>query len=104
MPGSGPDFDRYPARFAFLEAMACGVPVVGARCEDEDERRLDGALLARQVDPHDSEAIARAIAEALALAKAIPSGLERFGYPSFEARWHKILGEILHARQFGASA
>jgi len=95
MPGSGPDFDRYPARFAFLEAMACGVPVVGARCEDEEERVLDGALLARQVDPHDSEAIARSLAEALAMPKATPPGLGRFGYPSFEARWHKILNEIL---------
>jgi phosphatidylinositol alpha-1,6-mannosyltransferase len=95
MPGSGPDFDRYPLRFAFLEAMACGVPVVGARCEDAEERRLDGALLARQVDPHDAGATARALAEALAMPKAIPLGLERFGYPAFEVRWHKILDEIL---------
>jgi glycosyltransferase involved in cell wall biosynthesis len=98
MPGSGPDFDRYPLRFAFLEAMACGVPVVGARCEDDEERALDGALLARQVDPHDVDATARAIAEALAIPKAIPPGLERFGYLAFEARWHKILDEILAGR------
>jgi len=99
MPGSGPDFDRYPLRFAFLEAMACGVPVVGARCEDDEERALDGALLARQVDPRDADATARALAEALAIPKAIPPGLERFGYPPFEARWHHILDEILAAKR-----
>ncbi len=95
MPGSGPQFDRYPLRFGFLEAMACGVPVVGARCEDEDERVVDGALLAHQVDPHDSDAIARAIIHALSLPKAVPPGLQRFGYPSFEARWHRIVDEIV---------
>jgi glycosyltransferase involved in cell wall biosynthesis len=96
MPGSGPDFDRYPLRFAFLEAMACGVPVVGARCEDPRERATDGSLLTRQVDPHDSTAIAQALTETLAMPKAIPAGLQHFGYASFEARWHRILDEILH--------
>ncbi|MDP9034301.1 MAG: glycosyltransferase family 4 protein, partial [Myxococcota bacterium] len=95
MPGSGPSFDRYPLRFAFLEAMACGVPVVGSRCEDDEERLLDGSLLAHQVDPYDSEAIASAITEALSRPKAVPPGLERFGYPAFEARWHGMIDQIL---------
>jgi phosphatidylinositol alpha-1,6-mannosyltransferase len=98
MPGSGPDFDRYPLRFAFLEAMACGIPVVGATPEDPEEAALDGALLARQVDPHDSSAIARALVEALAMPKAIPAGLERFGYASFEKRTHAIVDELLGGR------
>ena len=98
MPGSGPTFDRYPLRFVFLEAMACGVPVVGARCEDEAERAADGALLAAQVDPHDSKAIAEAILGALKMPKRVPPGLERFGYASFEQRCHGILDQIFAAR------
>jgi glycosyltransferase involved in cell wall biosynthesis len=95
MPGSGPDFDRYPLRFAFLEAMACGVPVIGAMCEDDDERKVDGALLARQVDPHEPEAIARAVIDGLGMPRVIPPGLGRFGYPSFERRLHVILDEVV---------
>jgi phosphatidylinositol alpha-1,6-mannosyltransferase len=98
MPGSGPSFDRYPLRFAFLEAMACGIPVVGPRCEDEEERTGDGALLAGQVDPHDSEAIARAIVHAMGLPKKVPPGLERFGYPAFEKRWHETFDDIVLGR------
>jgi len=94
MPGSGPDFDRYPARFAFLEAMACGIPVVGAACEDEEERRVDGALLARQVDPNDPDAIAKGVLETLSMPRAVPAGLERFGYASFERRLHRIVDEV----------
>jgi glycosyltransferase involved in cell wall biosynthesis len=95
MPGSGPDFDRYPLRFAFLEAMACGVPVIGALCEDDDERTVDGALLARQVDPRNPEAIARAILDGLGTPKVIPPGLDRFGYRSFERRLHGIVDDVL---------
>jgi glycosyltransferase involved in cell wall biosynthesis len=106
MPGSGSDFDRYPLRFGFLEAMACGIPVVGAVCEDEEERRADGGLLARQVDPHDSRAIAQGILEALAMPKAIPAGLERFGFPAFERRLHAVVDEIMARarRSSGSSA
>ena len=95
MPGTGPDFDRYPLRFAFLEAMACGIPVVGATPEDPDEAAVDGALLARQIDPGDTDAVARALVEALALPKAIPPGLARFGYESFERRAHAIVDDLL---------
>jgi glycosyltransferase involved in cell wall biosynthesis len=98
MPGTGPDFDRYPLRFGFLEAMACGVPVVGARPEDPEEQAIDGALLARQVDPNDTDAIARAIVETLAMPKAIPRGLDKFGYGPFEQRAHAIVDQLARLR------
>jgi len=37
MPGSNRLFDHYPFRFAFLEPLACGVPVVGSCLEDSSE-------------------------------------------------------------------
>lgn len=104
MPGSGPDFDRYPLRFVFLEAMACGVPVVGAVPEDPEERVTDGALLARQVDPDDPDAIARGVVEALSMPKAVPAGLERFGYPAFESRLHAIVDEAMSSARPTARA
>jgi glycosyltransferase involved in cell wall biosynthesis len=98
MPGTGPEFDRYPLRFGFLEAMACGVPVVGARPEDLEEQAIDGALLARQVDPNDGDAIARAIIDTLALPKSVPAGLDNFGYGPFEQRTHAIVDELTQLR------
>jgi phosphatidylinositol alpha-1,6-mannosyltransferase len=98
MPGSGKNFDRYPLRFVFLEAMACGVPVVGARPEDPEEREADGALLSHQVDPFNVDEIARGIIGALSLSKTIPPGLRRFEFASFEGRLHKIIDDVLTAR------
>jgi phosphatidylinositol alpha-1,6-mannosyltransferase len=103
MPGTGPDFDRYPLRFGFLEAMACGIPVVGAVCENAEERETDGALLAEQVDPHDTQAIARAVVTTLSRPKRIPPGLEKFGYPSFERRLHAIVDDVLARGRTGAA-
>jgi phosphatidylinositol alpha-1,6-mannosyltransferase len=98
MPGSGSAFDRYPLRFVFLEAMACGVPVIGARCEDDEERLTDGALLTEQVDPTDSRAIAEAIVRTVDKPKVVPVGLERFSYAAFEKRFHGIFDDILATR------
>jgi len=96
MPGSGPGFDRYPLRFVFLEAMACGVPVVGCRPESEHESQNDGALLAEQVDPHDPDDIVRGILAALKNSKReVPKSIERYAYPEFQRRLHGIIEEIM---------
>jgi glycosyltransferase involved in cell wall biosynthesis len=99
MPGTGPDFDRYPLRFVFLEAMACGVDVVGCRPEDEQEARVDGALLSQMVDPRSPDDIVRGILTALSTRKGrIPEGLARFAFPEFQKRLHAIADKVMERR------
>ncbi|MBT5303801.1 MAG: glycosyltransferase family 4 protein, partial [Candidatus Scalindua sp.] len=62
MPGSNPIFDRYPFRFVFLEALACGVPVVGCKLEDESEANdADAKALIIQVAPENKQSIINGI-------------------------------------------
>jgi glycosyltransferase involved in cell wall biosynthesis len=96
MPGSNPLFDRYPYRFVFLEALACGVPVVGCKLEDPWDRNDPESRLIIQVDPRNKEEIIEGILTALSLPeKTIPPGLERFYYARFETNFHKIVLDIL---------
>jgi glycosyltransferase involved in cell wall biosynthesis len=96
MPGSNPLFDTYPFRFAFLEALACGVPVVGPRFADSWEpSEPDAQGLIIQVDPLDTTAIVSAILSALNNSKrVINSAVPKFYYGAFEKRVHKILAEV----------
>src|SRR5258706_11372365 len=48
----------------FLEAMACGVPVIGSKVNGSREALLDGQL-GRLVDPNVPEQLAKAISEVL---------------------------------------
>jgi len=99
MPGTGPEFDRYPLRFVFLEAMACGVPVVGCRPEYEEEARDDGALLAEMVDPDNPDDVLRGILSVLSKReRSIPAGLERFAFPEFQRRLHAIVDHVSKGR------
>lgn len=80
MPGRGEGFG-----FVFLEALACGVPVVGSRLDGSREA-LRGGLLGELVDPTDGEAIRQGILRALAKPKCIPEDLDYFAWPAFAAR------------------
>jgi glycosyltransferase involved in cell wall biosynthesis len=100
MPGSDPLFDRYPYRFAFLEALACGIPVVGSQLDDPSERDdPDAKALLVQVDAHDGRAIRRGILDALTRrGRGIHPLLHKFGYDAFESRAHAILTDVLQSR------
>jgi glycosyltransferase involved in cell wall biosynthesis len=80
MPGRGEGFG-----FVFLEALACGVPVVGSLIDGSREALRDG-LLGELVDPTDPTSIQRGILAALAKPKGIPDGLSYFCWPAFAQR------------------
>lgn len=98
MPGSDPDyFDRYPYRFAFLEPLACGVPVVGSEFDCPSEREDPVAQqLVIQVNPNDSSDIKRGILQALAKRRPeVDPYMSLFTYDAFETKTHAILREVL---------
>ena len=80
MPGRGEGFG-----FVFLEALACGVPVVGSKVDGSREALRDG-MLGELVDPADPASIRQGILTALSRPKGIPEGLSYFAWPAFSSR------------------
>jgi len=80
MPGRGEGFG-----FVFLEALACGLPVVGSKVDGSREALRDG-MLGELVDPVDPASIRQGILAALSRPKGIPEGLSYFAWPAFSSR------------------
>jgi len=98
MPGSNPEFDRYPYRFVFLEALACGIPVVGCKLEDPSEADDPGSQLIIQVDPNNKTEIINAVMAALTRPKGrLQPGIEKFYFSEFRAKLHEIVTHIVCA-------
>lgn len=96
MPGSNPLFDRYPFRFAFLEALACGLKVIGSKLEDRWEIDDPDSSLIIQVDPNDQNEISSAIINALAVEKkSINPRLNNFHYESYSNSVNNIINKSL---------
>jgi glycosyltransferase involved in cell wall biosynthesis len=90
MPSRGEGFG-----FVFLEAMACGVPVIASRLDGGREAVRHGAL-GRLIDPANPAEVKLALLDALAQReKRIPEGLEYFSFANFEERAHAILENSL---------
>jgi len=86
MPSRGEGFG-----FVFLEALACGVPVIGSKHDGGREALLSGRL-GLLVDPANPAEIEDAIHEVLAHpARNIPEQLEYFSFDNFKRRLRAIV-------------
>ena len=85
MAGRGEGFG-----IVFLEAMACGVPVVGSKLDGSRDALLGGRL-GILVDPDDRAELAAGIGRALAMPKGVPAGLEYFHFDRFAGRVQALL-------------
>jgi phosphatidyl-myo-inositol dimannoside synthase len=80
LPGKGEGFG-----IVYLEALACGVPVVGSRLDGSRDALLDGEL-GELADPNDPQSVRECILRALAKPVGVPKRLEQFDWPAFRAR------------------
>jgi|CXWL01.1.fsa_nt_gi asparagine synthase (glutamine-hydrolysing) len=80
MPGRGEGFG-----IVYVEAMACGVPVVGSRLDASRETLLDGEL-GILVDPANRDDLVRGIVAALSGPRPSQEGLARYSRPAFGRR------------------
>ncbi len=86
MPGRGEGFG-----IVYLEAMACGIPVLASVLDGSREAVKEGDL-GMMVDPRDPQALRAALDELLSRPKGEPpQGLDWFGYSAFEKRTHEII-------------
>jgi len=85
MPGRGEGFG-----IVYLEAMACGVPVVASSADASREAVRDGQL-GEVVDPNDLEDIRRGIRKALNPDQSVPQGMKYFSFDRFKERWHDLI-------------
>ncbi len=93
MPGRGEGFG-----IVYLEAMACGIPVVASKADGSREAVRNGEL-GILVDPASPEEIKRGILDALKQPRGVvPQGLDYFSYENFEKRVHAILDQIVPRR------
>ena len=88
MPGWGEGFG-----IVYLEAMACGIPVVASKLDASREAVRNGEL-GILVDPKNSAELQAGIVEALRRPKGtIPAGLDYFSFANFRKRCHAIVDE-----------
>jgi asparagine synthase (glutamine-hydrolysing) len=88
MPGQGEGFG-----IVYLEAMACGVPVVGSVMDGSREALQEGQL-GVLVNPRDLASVEAGIRQALGRARGVPSGLEHFTQRRFQERVRAFLNRV----------
>jgi len=93
MPSHGEGFG-----IVYLEAMACGIPVVGSKTDGSREALRNGEL-GILVDPEDPREIRAGALQALSerrpgTLRTLPPGLDYFSHVNFERRCHAILHEL----------
>lgn len=88
MPSKGEGFG-----IVYLEAMACGIPVVGSSIDGSLDAIPDETF-GLTVDPAQPEALKSAVRASLAKPKEIPEHLDHFSYENFSRRVHRILDTL----------
>ncbi len=74
----------------YLEAMGCGVPVIGSNADGSLDAIPDETF-GITVDPDKPEELKQAIRVSLQKPRAVPEHLDRFSYKNFSRRVHDIL-------------
>jgi phosphatidylinositol alpha-1,6-mannosyltransferase len=85
MPSRGEGFG-----FVFLEAMACGIPVVGSTLDGGREALLEGEL-GLLVDPKNDDELVEGILMALDRKRGIPPELKHFEHANFARRLYSAI-------------
>jgi glycosyltransferase involved in cell wall biosynthesis len=88
MPGYGEGFG-----IVYLEALACGVPVVASRADASEEAVLGGRI-GMVVDPRNSSGLRKGIQAALRADGGVPEELQHFSFERFTDRWHRFLDQL----------
>lgn len=92
MPSAGEGFG-----FVFLEAMACGIPVIASKTDGGREALRDGSL-GMIVDPQNKDELKSAILKTLKVAnRTVPDGIEYFSFINFKKRVHRIVDDVVEA-------
>jgi phosphatidyl-myo-inositol dimannoside synthase len=89
MPGRGEGFG-----IVYLEALACGIPVI-ASTRDASREAVRQGELGVLVDPGRREELTAAILSALSTgSRSVPSGLAYFSPARFRERWHRVVSQL----------
>jgi phosphatidyl-myo-inositol dimannoside synthase len=96
MPGRGEGFG-----IVYLEAMACGIPVVASKLDASREAVLNGKL-GWLANPDDPQEIYNAIKSALEHRRGLQKGLEYFSFDRFVERWHELLRQTFAKQGFAS--
>jgi asparagine synthase (glutamine-hydrolysing) len=93
LPGRGEGFG-----VVYLEALACGIPVVGSKLDGSREALREGSL-GELADPKDLSSVRECILRALAKPKGVPAELRYYDWPAFAGRVNEAFGKQCCTRE-----